>query len=332
MFNYQKDKKNYLIIDFNQIIYQTLFSLRKHEKDEDILETVNVNGVYKQKLTEEAFNNQFKNFFWNTMLGVVGRFAGVKQVIICHESQSWRKDVFPYYKYKRKEGRNKDIFDWKSFFQMINDFETNEIDKFAPFIVMRVDKCEGDDIIGVLAIALSQEYPNSTIYIHSSDKDFVQLLKYKNIKLYTPLKRKFIHSTNPKNELISLILLGDMADGIPNIFNEPDAYVNPIIDEKTKKKKRSAPLGEKKVRKAIAENKVYETIINTPERQKRFDQNKELIDLEKIPIEIKRAVIEEYKNQIKILEKKSPSDLQRYLIMEGLQQVARSIPKILHLF
>ena len=332
MYDYKKAKKNYLIIDFNQIIYQSLFALRKNEKDANIMDEVRIGGKVELRMKDEAFDNQFRNYFWNTMLGIVGRFKDLKQVIICQERSSWRKEVFPHYKYKRKTGKTADTFDWRHFFNKIKTFEMDEVNALAPFVPMKVERCEGDDVIGVLATALSQEYPNSTIYIHSSDKDFIQLLKFENVKLYSPLKRKFTYATNPKNELLALILLGDLADGIPNIFNKDDAYVNPIINEKTGKKLRSAPLGDKKVRKAISENNVYQSLINTPERQQRFDQNQMLIDLEKIPMDVKKSVIEEYKNQVENLKKKSPAALQRYLIMNGLQQVSHSLPKILHLF
>lgn len=327
-------KNNYLIIDFNQMLYVTLYAMKKNEKEDNVLEDYRdpESGRIFKRIKLEAFNNQFKNFFWNTIIGIVSRFDGVKQVILCHDNKSWRKDVFPYYKAKRALSKGLDNFDWGYFFDLANDFQTNEVEKFGPFIPLNVRKCEGDDIIGVIATGLAQEYPNSTIFIHSSDKDFVQLLKYPNIKLFSPLKRKFIKSSNPKNDLLELILLGDRCDGIPNVLNKDDAFINPDTDKLTGKVKRMKPLGEVAVRKAIIENKIYDKIIKSPEIQKNFDRNKLLIDLEMIPIDVKRKILEEYKKQLELFKQKSPATLQRYFINNGLQQVAQSFPKILHLF
>lgn len=327
------NQKNYLIIDFNQMLYVTLYALKKNEKEDDAFITVrNDDGKMKKRIRDEVFNNQFRNYFWNTLIGITAKFDNVKQVILCHDNKSWRKDIFPFYKAKRSESKGHDDFDWCHFFEIAKDFQSNEVEKYGPFIPINVRNCEGDDIIGVLATGLAQEYPDSTIFIHSADKDFVQLLKYPNIKLYSPLKRKFIKSTNPKNDLLQLILLGDRCDGIPNVLNKPDAFMNPEKDPITGKVKRMKPLGEASVRKAIVENKVYERIIKSPDIQTNFDRNKLLIDLEMIPIEIKRKILDEYKKQIEIFKQKSPADLQRYFIMNGLQQVAQSFPKILHLF
>ncbi len=325
---------NYLIIDFNQMLYVTLYAMKKNEKEENILEDYHDldSGRLLKRIKIDAFNNQFKNFFWNTIIGIVSRFEGIKQVILCHDNKSWRKDVFPYYKAKRSEAKGLDAFDWSFFFDLANDFQTNEVEKYGPFIPINVRKCEGDDIIGVIATGLAQEYPNSIVYIHSADKDFVQLLKHPNIRLYSPLKRKFIKSSNPKNDLLQLILLGDRCDGIPNVLNKDDAFINPDKDPITGKIKKAKPLGETSVRKAIVENKIYDNIIKSSEIQKNFDRNKLLIDLEMIPIEIKRKILEEYKKQVDLFNQKSPAELQRYFIKNGLQQVAQSFPKILHLF
>lgn len=327
----KNNRTDYLLIDYNQLLYLALFAIRKNEDEDEILEWIN-EEFPKRRMKSDVFENQFRNFFWNMIIGVVSKFDTVKQVIICHDNKSWRKKVFPYYKAKRSETKRTDNFDWEYFFELANDFQTNEIEKYSPFIPINCRDCEGDDVIGTLSVALAQEYPKSEVIIYSTDKDFVQLLKYPNIKVYSPTKKKYVNSANPKNDLLQLILMGDRVDGIPNVFNKDDAYVNPEIDQMTGKIKKLRGLGEVTARKAIVENKVYQSIIKTPEIQKNFDRNKLLIDLEMIPVDIQRKIKEEYKKQIEVCKSKSPAELQRYFAREGLGQVASSLSKILHLF
>lgn len=327
----QKQGNNFLFIDINQTAYLTLFVMNKYENEEDMYRDVfDQYGNVKKQIQESAFNNQFKTFFWNTIVGIVSKFPDIKQVIICHDNRSWRTSFFPHYKKNRQIDKIKDNFDWSDFFTRFRKFHTDEIEQYSPFISLNVENTEGDDIIGTLAIKLSQENPKSTIFIYSSDKDFVQLLKYPNIKLYSSIKKRFITSLNPKNDLLALILLGDSSDGIPNVRNRSDHFVNPTIVEG--KKVRGERLGEVTVWKCITENTVFEKIVNTPEIQKRFEENRRLIDLEEIPLDIKRRIIQAYEEQLEKHKTKSPANLQRYFVYHSMPHLAQSLYRIIDLF
>lgn len=322
---------SYLLIDYNQVLYHVIFTILKNEDNDEILENVLVDGIYKKRLTDDAFNFQFRNFFWNTFFGIVSRFENLKQVIICCEGRSWRKKVFPYYKSLRNETRSKDDFDWKYFYEIADQFRKEEVEKYGPFIVVGCYDCEGDDIVGVLSVALSKQYPKSDVIIYSNDKDFKQLLKYQNIKLFSSMKNSFIESSSPKNDLLQLILTGDRSDGIPNVYCRDDVFVNPDRDADGKTKKCKG-LGEVTARKAILENSVREKILKTPEIEKNFERNKLLIDLSMIPKDIQENVKEEYKKQVKLFETKSSADLFKYFINEGLVTAGQSISKVSFLF
>ena len=319
-----KENKKYLIIDFNQLLYSTLFSIRKFEDEDDILEWVGV----KRKLRTEVFQNEFRTYFWNKIMGITNHFDRPDEVILCHDNSSWRKKYFPYYKAKRKDTKKYDEFDWDSFYKLARNFQTNEIDKYSPYIDIDCEDCEGDDIIAILTDKFA-ENPENEIIIYSNDKDFVQLLKHKNVKLFSEMKNEYVKSTNPKNDLLELILIGDTADGIPNVYNRDDAFVNPEYDDNGKKKRQKG-LGSVTARKAIVENRVLDDILKTPEIQKNFERNQMLIDFEKIPAEIRERVIEEYTYQKSVV--KSPAEFQRYLAREGLGMVASSLNKIVYLY
>ena len=321
----KKQSKKYLIIDFNQILYLTLFAIRKYEDEDEILEWVGA----KRRLKEDVFKNQFRTYFWNRMFNIVNYFDRPDEVILCHDNNSWRKKVFPYYKAKRKETKKVDNFDWSSFYKMAREFQNDEIDKYSPFIDIDCEDCEGDDIIAVLTAELAKN-PDNIITIYSNDKDFVQLLKYKNVKLFSGMKNHYVKSSSPKNDLLQLILMGDNADGIPNVYNKDDAFINPEVDEMTGKKKRQRGLGEVTARKAIVENRIFSDIIKTPEIQKNFERNKMLIDFDCIPKDVCKMVLEEYKEQKEVV--KSPAQFQRYLATEGLGVIAANLSKIIYLY
>ena len=117
------------------------------------------------------------------------------ELVICTDMHSsWRKQEYQYYKAHRKIKREKqksEGMNWSDLFQTINTIIL-EIDEFFPYKVIRVPHAEGDDVIAVLA----RNLPEKSIII-SSDKDFTQLQKYKNIKQFSPIQKKMLTVSDP---------------------------------------------------------------------------------------------------------------------------------------
>ena len=86
-----------------------------------------------------------------------------------------------------------------------------------------IDKVEADDIIAVLAEKLVEKY-NSTCFIVSSDKDFIQLVTNKII-LYRPIEKEYYTPETVKekigclsqNFILYKVLLGDNSDKVPGV-------------------------------------------------------------------------------------------------------------------
>lgn len=125
----------------------------------------------------------------------------------------WRKKVYEKYKAQRKAKRDNDVFDWNVFFEYLNSF-LSDIKQSLPFKVMKIKWVEADDIIGTLTRLLPD---GKTNIIVSSDKDFIQLLSNPKVRLYDPIKREQVKSTDPKRVLEIKILTGDKSDNIPNV-------------------------------------------------------------------------------------------------------------------
>ena len=139
-----------------------------------------------------------------------------------------RKNLLPEY----KSGRNlQRITNWEVF-EDLDDEHDSKVDqivrliqylKLLPIKTTIIDKVEADDIIAVLSQRLVDKF-NSTVFVVSSDKDFVQLITDKII-LYRPIEKEYYTPETVKdnfgvlaeNFIIYKTLLGDNSDKIPGV-------------------------------------------------------------------------------------------------------------------
>jgi hypothetical protein len=201
------------------------------------------------------------------------------EVILCCDNRKyWRKEFFPFYKASRKKTREKSDLDWHFIFDMLSKFKL-ELKENFPYKVIDVDGAEADDIIGTLVPIYARD---QKILILSSDGDFLQLQQYgSNVKQYNPSQKKYVKSENPILELKEKIIRGDKGDGIPNMFSPSDCFVR--------------DLRQKPITKVILDKYLWENVEAYNETDKtNFARNSTLIDLTKIPPEIKEKIINTY--------------------------------------
>jgi DNA polymerase I len=143
-------------------------------------------------------------------------------------STSNRKNLLSEY----KGGRNlQRITNWDAFDNLEEEHDS-KVDqivrviqylKLLPVKTTLIDKVEADDIIAVLTEKLVEKH-NSTCFIVSSDKDFVQLVTDKII-LYRPMEKEYYtpkvveekFGVLTKNFILYKTLLGDSSDNIQGI-------------------------------------------------------------------------------------------------------------------
>ena len=110
-------------------------------------------------------------------------------VLAVDASNNWRKTAFPQYKASRKKTQKQSDFDWGEAFRILNKIR-EEIAENFPYTVIRVDGCEADDVIGTL-VAMNPDHNNDfnpqKYMIVSSDRDFLQLQKFRNVRQFSPL-------------------------------------------------------------------------------------------------------------------------------------------------
>jgi len=273
-----------ILIDFNQVMIGNLMMNAKTQADvsEDLLRHMILNTLRNYR---RHFNRTYG------------------ELIICNDSRHyWRKDVFPLYKAGRKEGRKASPFDWEIIFKIFDQLRSDLKEHF-PYKFIEVMGAEADDVIGVIC---KYHHAEEKICILSSDKDFIQLHKYKGVVQYSPMQKKFVRHPNPIAYLKEHTIRGDRGDGIPNFLSEDDCLVEGVRQTPVAKKKLDVWLTQKP-----------DEICETQEMTKRWERNDELVNFDKIPKDLVNDIENAYKKEPPGSRKK----LYNYFIMNRLSKL-----------
>lgn len=265
-----------IVVDYNQTAISSLMANLAGRRD------VEVNIPLVRHMIINALRSYRKKF---------GPEFG-DMVIACDNRHYWRRQYFPNYKANRKKSRDDSGFDWNSIFEALHLVRA-ELSEHFPYPVIDVDGAEADDVIAVLA-EYSQTMntdgllPSAEPFlVLSGDHDFNQLQKWSNVKQYAPVQKKFIKLTEtPEAVLMEHIIMGDKGDGVPNILSCDDTFINGDRQRPIRKDK----LAEWKTQKP-------EEFITSDVMWRNFQRNRELVDLSRIPEDIKESIIDSYEKQ-----------------------------------
>lgn len=250
--------------------------------------------LYKQNFNNSEYNwldnlqffEKYKKMYLTKIQRVLGKKVFNKSLIIfCMDTpkdQVWRTtDIHCNYKGDREDlslkNNFKPIFNYtysKLIPQIIK--ENNNIFK------IRINKLEADDIIGIIAKHIEQEYQNKNVFIISGDKDFYQLgrdnVQFINYKTKKPL---IFNKEEAIYELHKKILLGDKSDCITGIF--PSRFSLKIKKE------------------LLSSINLFNEFIKEPinkEIEKKYIYNMKLINFDYIPDNYKNEILKEFHNII----------------------------------
>ena len=290
-----------ILFDFSQIVYGSIFNI----KDEIINDGVDIAA------------KSLKSLIINYILGIAKKYDNEHEIVICVDYGSWRYDIHPNYKARRKIRKLADTsIDLEVIMPKIKEFE-DEIKNNFPFVVVKVKNAEGDDVIGALTHYVLKN-SNDKIIIVSNDKDFKQLHVSKRVVQYDYKEKREIQTVSGKNELMWLILKGDDADDIPNVrTSNLNIFVTPGV-------RQVRMWNEKKIWEHITNNTVFDKLLYNEEKGEtddelfeNFQRNRQLIDLTLIPDEIKEKIITEYKKE-KSKPKHGKIKLLQYMVKEKM--------------
>lgn len=276
-----------ILLDFSQVCLSGILASGNKDFGEDLVRHMVLNSI-------RNFKSRFSNYG--------------ELVICCDDKNYWRKQMFPYYKANRKKSREASSLDWNMIFNTLSMIK-EEVKENFPYVVLQVQSAEADDLIATMV----ERYGNNgdKIMIVSGDKDFAQLQRYKNVSQYSPITKKMIKVDDPMEYLFEHIIRGDSGDGVPNIMSRDDVFVNGL---------RQKPLTKKKVAAMIDEMKRGITPFDG-EVKRNYLRNIQLIDLTRVPDDIRQEVIYKYNNY----DRKDRSLLLNYFIKNKLKNLMSDI-------
>lgn len=132
-------------------------------------------------------------------IGKVYREQGGGHVVFCQEGKSWRKSVYPKYKLNRavaklsmsdRERETQEIL--LEAFNDLSDFMVNETNVTA----IHSPRAEADDMIA----GWVRNHPDDNHTIISTDTDFIQLLKHDNVRIYNGVNGYTYHKSGITDE------------------------------------------------------------------------------------------------------------------------------------
>lgn len=288
-----------IIVDFSQIAISNLMMSfnrpdMKDDKGKPIVDGTIIRDMILKSLL--AYHTKHQQVYGEMVLAIDG-------------GSSWRKTIFPYYKFRRGLNRDVSVIDWDKVYEILNALE-RELDELFAYRVVRVQSAEGDDIIGTLCHKFGNEGPlvfGQKILIISGDKDFRQLQIYSNVAQYDPIQKKMMREKDAVGYLIEHIMRGDNGDDIPNFLSDDNSFVI------------------KKRQKAIRETKMAVWRKSSEEfddnMKRNFERNSQLIDLKRVPSELQEKILDKYHQQAG----KTTGDLRKYFIAHRLRTLMESI-------
>jgi hypothetical protein len=278
-----------IIIDYSGIAIAAIFSQdRPEEIQEDLIRHMILNSIRR-------YNVKYKDEYG--------------QLILACDSTSWRKEKFPQYKFKRKTARDESPLDWGKFFGFLNGIR-DEIAEEFPYPVVHVDRAEADDVIATLVHSTQEFGQNEPVMIVSSDKDFIQLHKYSNVKQFSPMKRKLVEVEDPQFYLHDHICRGDASDGVPNFLSPDNTFSEGI---------RQTPVMKKKVQ-FLWDNRFEMDTLMDDNELRGYQRNSLMIDLDRIPKDIQSSILDKYKSQ----QGKKNNKVLNYLITKRCNMLVES--------
>lgn len=297
-----------MVVDLSNILYRTIYSDSSIKRADDI--------------SIELLRHVMLNSVLDYLKKVRARFPDRSVVtILAHDHGSWRRKVFEYYKWSRRQPDPKATEEKLAFKKKVLetfDLLAKEAKEHYPFISIKASDCEADDVCA----AIASEFGEMTdVVLVSSDKDIKQLALGRVWSLYPThtMDKKWHQFKNEKEQrdyVLNLVLDGDSGDGIPNVLSDSNTFVEVTKRQRPMTDKRMAEL------KVVAgDDPLFRGLILSPVGA-RFAENMELIDLRgsrNLPNGYMERIINEYQDQLSTLDCRK-LNFYRYLNQNGLSR------------
>lgn len=270
---------DYLVMDISNLLYRTFFA---QTNEDDV--TIAGMATHMALTTLNKYYKQFKP---------------TKKVVMAFDRSSWRKeytannpDLKPYKGNRRQSMTPAQTQKYERFLNHLAEFEKLIINH-TTIVTLAQDKLEADDLIAGFVQSFA---PSNKIVVISADSDLAQLMKFDNVTLISPATDK-IQSTLTKfnNDaefyLFQKCIRGDATDNIQSAYPRVrSTRIQEIYDNL------KSGDGFKYI------NFMKETWTNQNKQEfmveTMFKHNEVLINLEKQPPHIRKAMEDTIKNEL----------------------------------
>lgn len=230
-------------------------------------------GAAKSSLFKEGKDLDAKNwpFFISILMHRVHNiFSTYNNVVFCWEgknSLTRRKEIYSEYKGNRTKA--KEEISYELMIDFIPKFQ--KLLESYPCKSITADGCEGDDVIYAIA---ELEHKFQEVLIISTDNDLSQIQEKfgDNVSMYNPVKKKYVVK---QNVVLEKAIVGDKGDNIPGI----------------------SKIGAKTFEKMLADSEYMEEVLNKGNNRKIMEQFLDVVDLSKLPENLKNNILEKYKKE-----------------------------------
>jgi len=145
------------------------------------------------------------------------------EIILAIDSRgSWRKKIDQNYKANRKEFREKFDINWGEAYGRMNSL-LEKLDMGTNWRQVKIEHLEADDIMAVAC----RYYADKSVILVTSDGDMEQLTAYPNVKVFSPLSKRYKVIKNPYKTLAKRIEC-----------EKSDNLVNPILNSQDYEKRK----------------------------------------------------------------------------------------------
>lgn len=186
----------------------------------------------------------------------------------CKRENIWRNEIFDKYKATRTTD---DKFMGGPFFKMV--YDDNLFQQGGVRNILKHPKLEADDCLAISAKYIFEKYPNSKIYIITSDKDYLQLANAQ-IRIFNLSYKEISENTlggNAEADLFCKIVMGDISDNIPSVLKK---------------------CGPKTALKCYNNREYFNERMKKEDAYEKFESNRRIIDFNYIP----QNLIDEFMN------------------------------------
>lgn len=279
--------KTILLIDGNNIFHKNYHSNKKTSDTDLAIELSAASSLF-----------EFKFYF--------DKFKPVLTAIAFDSKGNWRKQYTKsekavtrkVYKSNRSENKTKQELEAKKKLNETISETADMLEKYTKLVVLREELLEADDLIaGMCHLFGNSEYD---IKLLSTDKDYMQLLRYDNVEIVNPKaggKVRTLADWNNDAELFMFekCIRGDGKDNVRSAY--PRVRSTKILEAFYDDVKRSNLLNH-----TFTEVEYDEATDSYPEREYEvnalFEENQLLLDLNKQPENIKTLINDVIENEL----------------------------------